>query len=126
MDDSNEETEENNNLFDIKEKEIASKTHSQNKQNKIHAGGLNLNENATSGSLSSCSQSKKYDCEFMIECSTFRAWIHYQYTELPLYMMASLINCRRKYSCTYYIYINETLEKYTKAFKKYKPGENEP
>ena len=42
-----------NNLFDPKEKEIANKIQSQNKENEIHTGGLNL-KNATE-SLSSCS-----------------------------------------------------------------------
>ena len=59
MDDSTKETEENNNFFDPKEKEIANKTQSQNKENEIHTDGLNFNENATSDSLSSCSQCKK-------------------------------------------------------------------
>ena len=36
------ETEENNNFFDAKEKEIANKTQSQNKENKIHKDGLKL------------------------------------------------------------------------------------
>ena len=40
-------------------------------------------------------------------------------------MIASLENGRRKYSCTSCININETLEKYTNAWKTYKPGENE-
>ena len=126
IDNCTKETEENNNLFDPKEKEIANKTQSQNKENEIHTGGLNLNENATSDSLSSCSQCKKYDNEFMIECNECKAWTHYQCTELPLNMIASLVNGRRKYSCASCIDINETLEKYTKALKTYKPGENKP
>ena len=80
MDDSTKETEENNNFFDPKEKEIANKTQSQNKENEIHTDGLNFNENATSDSLSSCSQCKKGENEFMIECSECKAWIHYQCT----------------------------------------------
>ena len=59
MDDSTKETEENNNLCDPKEKEIANKTQSQNKENEIHTDELNLSENATSDSLSSCPQCKK-------------------------------------------------------------------
>ena len=54
MEDSTKETEENN-LFDSKEKEIANRIQSQNKENEIHTGGLNNNKNATSDSLSSCS-----------------------------------------------------------------------
>ena len=54
MEDSTKETEENN-LFDPKEKEIANRIQSQNKENEIHTGGLNNNKNATSDSLSSCS-----------------------------------------------------------------------
>ena len=59
MDGSTKETEENNNLCDPKEKEIANKTQSQNKENEIHTDELNLSENATSDSLSSCPQCKK-------------------------------------------------------------------
>ena len=76
MEDSTKETEESNNLLDPKEKEIANKTQSQNKKNEIHTGRLNLNKNATSDSLSPCSLCKKYDNEFMIECSECKAWIH--------------------------------------------------
>ena len=69
---------------------------------------------------------KKDDNKFMIECSECKAWIHYQCTELPLYMIASLVEGRKEYSCTSCININETLEKYTKTLKTNKPGENEP
>ena len=61
----------------------------------------------------------------MIECSECKAWIHYQCTELPLYMTASLVKGRRKYLCTSCININETLEKYTETLKTDKLGENE-
>ena len=57
MDDFTKETEENN-LFDPKERKIASKTQSENKESAIHTDGLNLNKNATSDSLSSCWQCK--------------------------------------------------------------------
>ena len=126
MDDSTKETEENNNFFDPKEKEIANKTQLQNKENEFHTDVLNLNENATSDPLSSCSQCKKDDNGFMIECSECKAWIYYQCTELPLYMISSLVKGTTKYSCSSCINMNETLEKYTKSLKTYKPGENEP
>ena len=62
----------------------------------------------------------------MIQYSEYTAWIHYQYTELPLYMIASLVKGRRKYSCTFCINVNETLEKYIETLKTDKLGENEP
>ena len=62
----------------------------------------------------------------MIESSECKAWIHYQCTELPLFMIASLVKGRRKYSCTSCININETFEKYIKTLKTNKPGENKP
>ena len=62
----------------------------------------------------------------MIQYSECTAWIHYQYTELPLYMIASLVKGRRKYSCTFCINVNETLEKYIETLKIDKLGENEP
>ena len=62
----------------------------------------------------------------MIECSECRAWIHYQCTEFPLYMIGSLVKGRRKYSCTFCINVNETLEKYIETLKTDKLGENEP
>ena len=96
MNDSTKEREENNDFFDPKEKEIANKTQSQNKESKFHTDGSNLNENATSDYLSSCSQCKKDGNKFMIECSECKAWIHYQCTELPLHMIASLVKGRRK------------------------------
>ena len=69
---------------------------------------------------------KKDDNKFMIECSECKAWIHYQYTELPLYMITSLVEGIKKYSCSSCISINETLETYKKTLKTNKPGENEP
>ena len=62
----------------------------------------------------------------MIESSECKAWIHYQCTELPLFMIASLVKGRRKYLCTSCININETFEKYIKTLKTNKPGENKP
>ena len=91
MDDSTEETEKINNFCDPKEKERANKTQSQSKENEIHIDVLNLNGNATSDSLSSCSQCKKDDNKFMIQCSDCKAWIHYQCTEHPLYMITNLV-----------------------------------
>ena len=87
---------------------------------------LNVSEDTTSDSSSSCSQCKKDEHEFMIECSECRAWIHYQCTEFPLYMIGSLVKGRRKYSCTFCINVNETLEKYIEKLKTDKLGENEP
>ena len=62
----------------------------------------------------------------MIECSECRAWIHYQCTEPPLYMIASLEKASRKYSCTFCINVSETLEKYIETLKTDTLGENEP
>ena len=70
-------------------------------------------------------RAKRMTLKFMIECSEYKAWIHYQCTELQLYMIASLVKGSRKYSCTSCININETLEKYTETLKTYKLGENE-
>ena len=70
MDSPTKETEENNNLFDPKEKEmLVNKTQSQKKENELHTDGLKLNENTSLDSLSSCAQCKKDGNEFMIECS---------------------------------------------------------
>ena len=41
-------------------------------------------------------------------------------------MIASLVKGRRKYSCTFCINVNETLEKYIETLKTDKLGENEP
>ena len=46
--------------------------------------------------------------------------------QLPLYMIASLVKGRRKYSFTSCINMNETLEECTETLKIYKLGENEP
>ena len=62
----------------------------------------------------------------MIECSECRDWIHYQCTELPLYVIASLVKGGRKYLCTFCINVNESLEKYIGTLKTDKLGENEP
>ena len=79
MDNPTKETEENNNLNDPKDKEVqVNKTQSRNKENGLHKDRLNLNENTTSDFLPSCSQCKRDDNEFMIECSEYKAWIHYQ------------------------------------------------
>ena len=92
-------TEENNNLLDPKEiEEIqVNTTQSQNKEKEHYTDRSSLNGNIISDSLLSCSQCKKDDHEFMIECSECKAWIHYQCTELPLYMIASLLKGKRKY-----------------------------
>ena len=68
------ETEENKNLLDPKEKQMqVTKTQLQNKENELHIDRLNVNKNTTSDSLSSCSQCKKGDKEFMIECNECKA-----------------------------------------------------
>ena len=115
IDNPTKDAEENNNLLDPKEiEEIqVNKTLSQNKEKELYKDRSNFNENIMSNSLLSCSQCKKDDHELMIECSECKAWIYYQCTELPLYMIASLVKGRRKYSCPSRININETLEKYT-------------
>ena len=41
-------------------------------------------------------------------------------------MIASLVKARRKYSCTFCINVNETLEKYIETLKTDTLGENEP
>ena len=97
MDNPTKDTQENNNLLDPKEKEMqVNKSQSQNVEKELYTDRLNLNENMMSDSLLSCSQSKKNDHEFMIECSECKAWTHYQCTELPLYMIASLVKSRKK------------------------------
>ena len=62
----------------------------------------------------------------MIKFSECRAWIHHQYTELPLYMIVRLVKGGRIYSFTFCINVNETLEKDTEILKIDKIGENEP
>ena len=126
MDNPIKETEGNNNFFDLKEKEMqVNKTQSQNREKELCTDRSNL-KNTMYDSSSSCLQCKKDDHEFMIECSECKASIHYQCTELSLYMIASLVKGRRKYSCTSCINVNEALEKYTKTLKTDKLGENEP
>ena len=61
----------------------------------------------------------------MIECSECRATIHYQCTELPLYMIISLVKGRRKYSCTFCRNVIETLEKYIETLETDKPSGND-
>ena len=98
---------EGNNLLDSKEKKMqVNKTQSQNNEKKLYINWLNFNEDTTFDSASSCSQCEKDDHEFMIKCSECRAWIHYQFTELPLYVIASLVKGRRKYSYTFCINVN--------------------
>ena len=61
----------------------------------------------------------------MIEYSECKAWIHYQCTELPLYMIDRLVKGRIKYLCTLCINVNEILEKYKETLKTNKLGKNQ-
>ena len=48
----------------------------------------------------------------MLQCYDCKSWVHYECTELPNYMLVSLENSQRRFSCKYCVKIPDTfLEK---------------
>ena len=43
----------------------------------------------------------------MLQCSDCRKWIHYKCSDLPTYMLYSLVNSKRKYTCVNCVSISE-------------------
>ena len=70
------------------------KSQSQYNEKELYTDRLNLNENIKSRSSSSCSHCNKDYHKFVAECSECKAWIHYQCTELPIFMIASPVKVR--------------------------------
>ena len=55
---------------------------------------------------------KKVHPTDMLQCYDCKSWVHYECTELPNYMLVSLENSQRRFSCKYCVKIPDTfLEK---------------
>ena len=81
------------------------------------------NKNENENQSTSCEKHNNEDHDNVIECSERKKWIHYECTDLPPYMMCSLTEGRRKYSCQNCV-DNDEIPKYTKILNKKKEKHN--